>query len=105
MTVIGLSEEKEAVVQAVLSVYGLSRKELKSRTRTNNISQARFVAWHHMYKDLGMSLMEVGREFNRHHSDVIYGLKRIEKLKGDSRIVSARAKKVREILKHKDIIT
>jgi len=99
MTVIGLTEQKEAVIQAVLAVYGLTRKQVKSRARTSSISQARFVIWHHLRNDLGMTLKEIGTEYDRHHSDIIHGLRRIKQLNKENRLVSDRTRKVRKILK------
>jgi chromosomal replication initiation ATPase DnaA len=38
---------------------------------------ARFIIWHFMHRR-GMTSHAIGREFDRHHSDVIYGLKRLK---------------------------
>lgn len=98
MIVKGLTEEKDLIIQAVLTVYGLTLKQLKSRKRSANISQARFVVWEHLYDKLGMTLTEIGKDFERHHSDVIHGMRRIKVLRKESRIAWTRSRKVKKLM-------
>jgi len=94
----GLAEEKDLIIEAVLKVYGLTINQLKSRNRSSNIAQARFVVWEHLYDSLGMTLTEIGRELGRHPSDVIHGMRRIKVLRKENRIASRRSRKVKQLI-------
>lgn len=68
------------VVEKVAKYYGLTSKELMSRSRVANIKNARQVAMYVLSKDLTLSTTKITGEVGvSDHSTVIHGIRRIEK--------------------------
>ena len=68
------------VVEKVAKYYGLTSKELMSRSRVANIKNARQVAMYVLSKDLALSTTKItGAVGVSDHSTVIHGIRRIEK--------------------------
>ena len=68
------------VVEKVAKYYGLTSKELMSRSRVANIKNARQVAMYVLSKDLALSTTKITGEVGvSDHSTVIHGIRRIEK--------------------------
>ena len=68
------------VVEKVAKYYGLTSKELMSRSRVANIKNARQVAMYVLSKDLALSTTKITGEVGvSDHSTVIHGIRRIKK--------------------------
>lgn len=67
------------VVDKVAKYYGLTTKELCSRSRVANIKNARQVAMYILSKELGLSTTKITTEVGvSDHSTVMHGIKKIE---------------------------
>lgn len=68
------------VVEKVAKYYGLTSKELMSRSRVANIKNARQVAMYVLSKDLALSTTKITGEVGvSDHSTVMHGIRKIEK--------------------------
>ena len=68
------------VVEKVARYYGLTSKELMSRSRVANIKNARQVAMYVLSKDLALSTTKITGEVGvSDHSTVMHGIRKIEK--------------------------
>ncbi|MBU1249234.1 MAG: chromosomal replication initiator protein DnaA [Proteobacteria bacterium] len=69
----------ERIVSFICNVYGLSAKELMSKSRKAQIVLARNTAFFLIRQHTEMSLAAIGRKLNRRHSTVIKGITKIER--------------------------
>jgi chromosomal replication initiator protein len=62
--------------------YGLKVSEIKSKNNSKQIAFPRQVAMYMCKKLTDLSYPEIGKQFNdKHHSTVMYGVDKIEKLR------------------------
>lgn len=79
-----LSEEKptvdvmEKIMSEVCRIYNVSEEDIRSKKRTMTISQARRVAMYIIRTVMELSLPDIGKQFNRDHSTVIYSINEVE---------------------------
>jgi len=66
------------IKQLVAEVYGVDAKQLKGRSRKKTISEARRMAIYLSRKLTDASLGDIGDEFNRDHSTVVYAINAAE---------------------------
>jgi chromosomal replication initiator protein len=69
----------QRIIEFVCSAYDLSGKELKSKSRKQQIVLARNTAFYLARKHTDLSLEAIGQELNRRHSTVLKGITRIER--------------------------
>ena len=67
-----------SIQDAVCENYGISRKDMLSCRRSRHLADARHVAFYLARELTARSYSEVGRMFNRDHSTVTYGCKKVE---------------------------
>ena len=79
------SLEVRDIIKTVSEYYGLTEKQLKSKSRTKNIANARHISMYLCRKHLDLSYLQIGKEFgNRDHSTVSSAFEKIENnLKND----------------------
>lgn len=53
---------------------------LNTPSRKESLVYKRFIFWNYLYKVMGMTLEDIGKEFNRNHSSVIYGIRKYNDL-------------------------
>lgn len=71
------------IIAEVCSFYSLDEPTLRSNTKTKVVSEARQVVMYLMAKKAGYSTPEIGRELDRDHSTVLYGIEKVKKLLND----------------------
>ena len=65
----------ESVIDNIVSAVGMSfHCDIMRRTRSRPISEARFAAWHILRHVTHLSLNDIGRIFDLHHSSIIHGI-------------------------------
>jgi len=69
----------DKIFQEVCRLYGVSADDIRSKKRTTNIALARRVTMYVMRRVLELSLPDIGKEFSRDHSTVIYNIAAVEK--------------------------
>ena len=69
-----------AIQEAVAENYGLNASDLASPDRSRTVSHPRHVAMFLAKKLTNSSLTEIGNAFEKHHSTVLHGVARIQKL-------------------------
>ncbi|MBQ6655248.1 MAG: chromosomal replication initiator protein DnaA [Erysipelotrichaceae bacterium] len=73
------SLEVRDIIKTVSEYYGLTEKQLKSKSRTKNIANARHISMYLCRKHLDLSYLQIGKEFgNRDHSTVSSAFEKIE---------------------------
>ena len=74
----GLSPSK--IIACVADYYGLTRQQIKGKTRTKNISNARHISIYMCRKLLDLPYIKIGEEFGgRDHATVISACRKVEK--------------------------
>lgn len=63
------------MIKKIIEEHGLD-----TPSRKEELVYKRFVFWNYLYKVMGMTLEEIGKEFNRNHSSVIYGIRKYNDL-------------------------
>ena len=91
--------DKDLIVKAIGEVYGVSKAQLKGRRRTRELAHARFSCFRYLYEEMGLTLVQIGAYFKRHHADVLYGIRKIKELEEDSRAMASRSRRVRKAIK------
>lgn len=72
----------DLIISKVSKFFGISKKEIKSKSRKLSVSWARHICVYLDKKLLNKSLNEIGRDFNMDHSSVIYIIRKVnEKMK------------------------
>lgn len=69
----------ENIIRLVCDSYGLSFRQIASRSRRQECVQARNTAYYLARKHTELSLQEIGDRFNRRHSTVIKGITSMER--------------------------
>lgn len=88
----------EHIFYAVTTVYGVSREEILSRNRHQNITDARHMGMLLVSDRLGLTPREAGRWFNRDRVTVSYGATRMRELLSFDRVTQGRYKRINDIL-------
>lgn len=69
----------QKIVDEVSRTTGVSVEDIYSKVQKANISHARKITFYVIRKVTNMSYEEIGAEFDKHHSTVIYNIDQIEK--------------------------
>lgn len=81
----------ENIIQEVSNLYGVTAEDIRSKKRSQQISNARKVAIYLVHEITQMTLQSIGEEFgNRDHSTIVYAVKYVEKnMKKDTNLRDA----------------
>ncbi|MBR3267352.1 MAG: chromosomal replication initiator protein DnaA [Oscillospiraceae bacterium] len=81
----------ERIITEVSNLYGVSAEDIRSKKRSQQISNARKVAIYLVHDITQMTLASIGEEFgNRDHSTIVYAVHYVEKnMKKDSNLRDA----------------
>lgn len=63
------------MIKKIIEEHGLD-----TPSRKEELVYKRFVFWNYLYKVMGITLEDIGKEFNRNHSSVIYGIRKYNDL-------------------------
>jgi hypothetical protein len=63
------------MIKKIIEEHGLN-----TPSRKEELVYKRFVFYNYLYNKLGMTLEDIGKEFNRNHSSVIYGIRKYNDL-------------------------
>lgn len=75
------------IIKAVADYYGLTEKQIKSKSRTKNIATARHISMYLSRKLLDLSYDKIGEEFGgKDHSTVLSAYEKIDKLVRENEI-------------------
>ena len=66
------------IISEVCQYYGIEEQVLRSTLKNKNTAEARQVAMYLIRTMTNLSLPEIGREFDRDHTTVMHGLKKVE---------------------------
>ena len=81
----------ENIIQEVSNLYGVTAEDIRSKKRSQQISNARKVAIYLVHEITQMTLASIGEEFgNRDHSTIVYAIKYVTKnMKKDNNLRDA----------------
>jgi chromosomal replication initiator protein len=69
------------VIDAAIALFGVTREVLTTdKTRRAAPARARLIAWYVAHERLGFSYPEIGDAFDRDHTSVLGGVRRIKAL-------------------------
>lgn len=68
------------ILEETAAYFGLEPKDLLSKSRSRPLTTARHVAMYLLRELTGLSLIKVGELFNRDHTTVLHGIRKIEAL-------------------------
>ena len=71
------------IIQPILQKFEVSEEEVLSTTRKRHIAYCRFACMKAVRENTFLSLLEIGRQFNRDHSTVMHGISEAEYLETD----------------------
>ncbi len=69
----------EKILSSVSKAYGVSAEEMKSKKRTDNVTNARHVAIYLIKQLTELTLKEIGAIFGRDHSTVVFSVEKVGK--------------------------
>lgn len=72
------------IASAAARSLNVTPEEFMSPTRRRRLAWARFIVWKKAH-EAGRSYPEIGREFNRHHTTIMQGIRRADELKDNKR--------------------
>jgi chromosomal replication initiator protein len=70
------------ILEETSSYFGLQPEDLVSKSRSRPLTTARHVAMYLLREFTGLSLIKIGDHFERDHTTVLHGIKKIEGLMG-----------------------
>jgi chromosomal replication initiator protein len=73
----------QAILDETAAYFGLTREDLISKNRSRPLTTARHVAMYLLRECTGLSLIKIGELFDRDHTTVLHGVKKIELLMRD----------------------
>jgi chromosomal replication initiator protein len=73
----------QMILDETASYFGLTRADLVSKNRSRPLTTARHVAMYLLRECTGLSLIKIGELFDRDHTTVLHGVKKIEMLMRD----------------------
>ncbi len=88
----------EAIKRLVCDRYNVRPTELNSRRRARAVARPRQVAMYLAKQLTALSLPDIGRKFDRDHSTVLYGVRRIEELMGEDKALEEEVEALRRKL-------
>lgn len=71
-------DRAESIAYEVASRAGLRVEDLKGANRKRRFSWPRQVAMTRIYREAGLSLLEIGRMFRRDHTTVIHAIRAVD---------------------------
>ena len=69
----------EKIINEVARTYNLLPSDIRGKKRSANVSAARQMTMYIIREVTGMSMEDIGQEFNRDHSTVVYSINTMEK--------------------------
>jgi len=76
----GAEVPAETILQETAKYFGFRREDLSSKSRSRPLTTARHIAMYLLRELTGLSLIKIGELFDRDHTTVMHGIKRIEQL-------------------------
>jgi len=73
----------ELILQETAAYFSLTRADLVGKSRSRPLTNARHVAMYLVRECTGLSLLKIGELFERDHTTVMHGLKKVEALMGE----------------------
>jgi chromosomal replication initiator protein len=73
----------QVILDETAKYFGLTREDLISKNRSRPLTTARHVAMYMMRECTGLSLIKIGELFDRDHTTVLHGVKKVETLMRD----------------------
>ena len=73
-----LLDSNETVIWKISQITGVKVADIMSKSKVAEISIARFACFYALRKINLLTLAQIGRVFNRHHSTIIYGINAFE---------------------------
>jgi chromosomal replication initiator protein len=67
------------IIKIVATIFGATPEDIKGKRRTRPIADARAVCFY-LLRKTGMTVENVGEKLNRHHTTVVLGTKKVQKL-------------------------
>ena len=91
----------QLILDETAAYFGLTRDDLVSKNRSRPLTTARHVAMYLLRECTGLSLIKIGELFDRDHTTVLHGVKKVEMLMRDRapifRQIQELTKKVRSL--------
>ncbi len=75
----------DMIIVAVEAATGLTRREILSDRKMEELADARFAIWWLASKLTLLTTVEIGRQTNRDHSTVVHGIRRADELRAGDR--------------------
>jgi len=79
-------DEADDIITAVTANTGVDKREIMGGSRQRHICHARHLAMYMVSIGTGKSSTQIGKLFNRDHSSVLFGIKRITGMIADGRL-------------------
>lgn len=67
------------VEQAISIASGVSVEEIRGKSREKTIVDARHAIWFICFEELGFSSGDIGRWYDRDHTSILHGVKRLKR--------------------------
>lgn len=77
------------IVSKICTHFGIAEAEVLGDGRTKTVVHIRHLAMYFVRRECALSLVEIGRMFNKDHSSVVHGVRRIEREAGESSVIQA----------------
>lgn len=92
--------ECRAIQKAVLAHFpGITLERMTSADQTKRLARARWIAMYLCHEMTSRSSTEIGRKFNRDHSTVLYGLRKIKELIAEDKETAFLIEKIKLFLR------
>lgn len=70
----------EQIISKICMSYGISEKQLKSKSRLRHLVDARGIAMYILNKKMNYNTLMIGKLLNRNHATIIHQVRKIEGL-------------------------
>lgn len=84
------------IIEATARSFWITVEDIQSRSRKEPVATARQVAMSLVRSQMGWTVIEVGKKFDRHHADVIHATRRIKERRVNEKWLDDKVKQLEE---------
>lgn len=84
--------DSELISRIANTLFRITGVDCRAKTRQKDVIIARFIAYHYLYHEEGLTLQEIGQVFGKHHSTILKGIRVVDTWREMNKVFKAENK-------------